>query len=95
LQGKRFVLLAVNGDADRAKARRTMQEKHMTWRSWWDGGAEGPLTQRWNIERWPTVYVLDSIGVIPYKDVEGWELDAAVDGLLKELDSRGNTIPER
>lgn len=95
LEGKRFVLLGVNGDEDRAKARRAMREKQMTWPSWWAEGPEGALALKWNVQGWPTVYVLDAKGVIRYKDVQGKELDAAVDTLLQEMDSRGTPLPAR
>jgi hypothetical protein len=49
----------------------------------------GLLSEAWNIQGWPTIYVLDSKGMIRYKhyganDVK--ELDEVVDGLVKELE---------
>ena len=38
----------------------------------------------WQVDRFPTVYVLDSKGVIRYKGVRGQELEAAVEELLTE-----------
>jgi hypothetical protein len=51
--------------------------------------ARGLLSEAWNIQGWPTIYVLDSKGMIRYKhyganDVK--ELDEVVDGLVKELE---------
>ena len=58
----------------------------MTWRSWWDGGQEGPTATRWNVRGWPTIYVIDHEGVIRFKQVRGEKLDAALDYIFKEAD---------
>jgi thiol-disulfide isomerase/thioredoxin len=81
---KPFVLLGVNGDDDREAAKRTRTQKGMTWRSWW-GGRDGEIIRRWNVDSWPTIYVLDVKGVIRYKDVRGEKLDQAVDELVREI----------
>jgi len=91
LKGMPFALVGINGDTDRDKVKKTMQEHGMTWRSWWNGGPDGRITKQWNIRGWPTVYVLDAKGVIRYKYGEGTEvnsklLDKAVNTLLKEMD---------
>jgi hypothetical protein len=80
-----FALLGINSDRSREALKTRMQEENITWRSWWDGGStEGPIATRWNVMAWPTVYVLDSKGVIRFKDVRGEDLDRAVDALLDE-----------
>ena len=82
-----FVLIGVNGDDDRNKAKQATVKESMTWRSFWNGtnGPHGPISQAWNVRAWPTVYVLDSKGVIRAKGVSGKDLDAVVDQLVKEL----------
>jgi thiol-disulfide isomerase/thioredoxin len=67
LSGKPFVLLGVNGDDDREKAQQAMRREGMTWRSWWDGGTEGPTAHRWNVRAWPAIYVIDRQGIIRRK----------------------------
>jgi thiol-disulfide isomerase/thioredoxin len=89
LQGQPFALLGVNGDGDKADAEMAATREKMTWRSWWDGGQVGPIVTAWNVNSWPTVYVLDAQGVIRYKDLRGKELDEAVDTLLKEMRRSG------
>jgi hypothetical protein len=85
LEGKPFVILGINSDADREALKKVLAEEHLTWRSWWDGGStEGPIASQWNVRGWPTTYVLDGRGVIRYKNVREKELDKAVDTLLKE-----------
>lgn len=89
LEGKPFALLGVNSDEDREQAKEVMEREGITWRSWWDGGSQsGPIATQWNVDGWPTIYVLDSEGVIRYTDIRGEQLDEAVDTLLKEMEAK-------
>ncbi|HIA18413.1 MAG TPA: redoxin domain-containing protein [Planctomycetaceae bacterium] len=90
LAGKPFALLGVNSDKDREVLKDVMTEKEITWRSWWDGGStRGPIASQFNVSGWPTIYVLDSKGVIRYKGVRGVAMDKAVDTLLAEIENGG------
>jgi len=80
-----FALLGVNSDTDREKLKETMREEEITWRSFWNGGStNGPISTRWNVTGWPTIYVIDAKGIIRHRDVRGDALDAAIDALLAE-----------
>lgn len=85
-----FALVGVNSDSDRDHIKQVMEEKDITWPSFWNGGGtDGPISKAWNVTGWPTIYVIDAEGVIRYKNVRNEALDAAVDALLAELkDSR-------
>jgi thiol-disulfide isomerase/thioredoxin len=87
MKDKPFVLVGVNGDGDREKAKETMTKEKMTWPSFWNGpkDGDGPISHAWNVRGWPTVYILDAKGAIRFKNVIGKELDKAVDELLKEM----------
>ena len=89
LEGKPFALLGVNSDRDKAELKKAMEKEQITWRSWWNGpkGTNGPLSKKWNVHGWPTIYVLDAQGVIRFRDVRGEAMDEAVDALLKELEA--------
>ncbi len=51
-------------------------------------GMDGPISTKWNVSAWPTIYVIDSKGVIRHRDLHGKELDAAIDTLLAEAARR-------
>ncbi len=87
LEGRPFVLLGINGgENDREQARRVVRDEGITWRSWWDGTTQdGPIASRWNVDAWPTTYVLDAQGVIRFKDLRGDQLGQAVDSLLEKM----------
>ena len=86
LEGKPFVLLGVNGDEDWEAARSVMAKERMTWRSWWNGGKTGAIVTTWCVEKWPTVYILDTKGVIRYDNVRFEMMDQAIDRLVKEAE---------
>jgi hypothetical protein len=82
-----FALIGVNSDPDRDELKPVLEEEQITWRSFWNGpeGTQGPISSRWNVRSWPTIYVLDHQGRIRFKGVRGEDMDAAVDQLLAEL----------
>ena len=86
LREEPFALIGINSDKDREALKEVMEEEKITWPSFWNGGGtKGPISKRWNIKYWPTVYVLDHHGVIRFKDVRGDAMDEAVNQLLQEL----------
>jgi len=87
LAGEPFALIGVNSDKDLEKLQDVLVEENITWRSFWNGpdGTGGPISTRWNVHGWPTIYVLDHEGKIRFKDVRGEAMDKAVDELLAEM----------
>ena len=84
LEGKPFALLGVNSDP-KERLKQVLVKEKITWPSWWDGGdTSGPIASRWNVNGWPTIYVLDHKGLIRAKDPPEKELERIVDQLLKE-----------
>jgi len=83
-----FALLGVNSDQDREKLKEVLEEKDLTWRSWWDESTSGPIATQWNVSGWPTIYVIDDLGRIRYKNVRGEKLDAALEELIAEARAR-------
>jgi hypothetical protein len=85
LADKPFALLEVNSDEDPDEWRSIMKKEGFTWRCWTDGSQEGPIAKRWNVTRWPTIYVLDEHGVIRFKDLRDQYLEKQVDKLLDRM----------
>jgi thiol-disulfide isomerase/thioredoxin len=81
LAGKPFILVGVNGDEERDKARQAEKREKMTWRSWWDGGKEGATANRWNVRGWPAIYVIDRQGIIRHK----WNESPGIEPLEKAI----------
>ena len=56
----------------------------ITWRNFRDEKVGGPISSKWDIVGWPTIYVLDHKGVIRHVDLQGRDLDLALGKLIKE-----------
>jgi thiol-disulfide isomerase/thioredoxin len=64
MKGRPFVLIGVNGDNDREKAKTFSAREGVNWRSFWPGGSKQGIPLEWGVSGWPTVYVIDANGVI-------------------------------
>ena len=86
LSDKPFALLGINSDVNLEELKKVLEKEEITWRSFWNGpqGTNGPISKKWNVHGWPTIYVLDHKGVIRYKNVRGEKMEEAVEKLLKE-----------
>src|SRR5690606_1619363 len=82
-----FALIGVNSDPDREALKARIAEEKITWRSFWDGSTSGPIATAWNVNGWPTIYVLDHEGVIRFKNVRGDSLDEAIATLVAEAEA--------
>jgi hypothetical protein len=98
MEGKPFALLGINSDTDKEKLKKAMEEEHITWRSWWNGpeGTGGPISTKWNVSGWPTLYILDHKGVIRHKYLGSpgdKVLDQAIAKLVKEAEGESPKKP--
>lgn len=90
-----FALIGVNSDRDREAIRQIVIDKEITWRSFWNGeeGSRGPISTKWGVRGWPTIYLIDAEGIIRHKNLHGDDLDEAIDALVAEAnrakDARG------
>lgn len=82
-----FVILGVNSDTDRERIKEASAHAGITWRSWWAGGIDGAIPQLYRVQRWPTLYLLDSRGTIRFSQVHGPALDEAIEMLVREVES--------
>jgi hypothetical protein len=90
MEGKRFTLVGVNSDGDKAALKKVLADEHITWRSFWDGTTSGPISSSWKIQGWPTLFLIDHKGVIREKWVGspgGDTLDQAVEKLVKDAEA--------
>jgi len=86
LADKPFVLIGVNSDQDLEKLKPTLKEEEITWRSFWNGknGTGGPISMEWNVQGWPTLYVIDHKGIIRHKWL-GSPGDKVMDEAIEKL----------
>ena len=79
-QGRPFAIVGVNSDDDREKLRHIVVKEKITWRSFWDGGSTyGPIAARWDVDAWPTLYLIDHAGIIVREAGMGNESDEPIE----------------
>ena len=88
LKDKPFALVSVNADEDKADLLAFLKKKEMPWTHWWEGERETGVIKDWNVDSFPTVYVLDAKGVIRHKGLRGAKLEDAVEKLVKEAEKK-------
>jgi hypothetical protein len=68
LEGKPFVLVGVNSDSDPKQLKEDLKTNQVTWRSFQNQRKEGKaVAQEWNVQGWPTLFLIDHKGVIKKK----------------------------
>jgi hypothetical protein len=79
LANEPFVLFAINSDpADKVAG--ILKEQGVTWPNLVQGSTDGPVSNAWNVQGWPTIVLLDHEGVIRFR---GHSLDEKqVDALV-------------
>lgn len=84
LQNQPFAIVGVNSDAFET-LREAIAREEFPFRWFADGSTRGPISSEWNIESWPTIYVLDKTGRIAFRSIgapKPDEIDQAVEQLL-------------
>jgi len=95
-EGKPFAILGINSDSARDKLKKVLEKENITWRSWFDGGdTSGPIATHWNIEGWPTLYLVDHKGVIRDKSVGSKEMDKLIEKLVQEAEAASKTSAQK
>ena len=87
LADKPFVLIGINSDPKMETAQKAVRQETLSWRHFWNGtsGTRGPLSTAWNVEGWPTIYLIDQHGVIRYKGSSAESIDNELKNLLSEM----------
>lgn len=81
-----FAIIGVNSDPDLEALQDVLDKENITWRSFWNGekGTGGPISSQWNVNGWPTLFLIDHEGVIRNRWL-GSPTTEELDGLLEEL----------
>lgn len=86
LAGKPFALIGVNAGDTLEKARSVVKERELNWRSFFDGDSQD-IVRQYQIEGFPTIFLLDQEGIIRHKfvGVEPAVLDKAIDEMMAKV----------
>ena len=66
---KPFALVGVNSDGDLKALKKVLEEERITWRSFQNQpkGADGAISDEWNVQGWPTLFLIDHKGIVRKK----------------------------
>ncbi|MFO0926647.1 MAG: hypothetical protein U0736_06345 [Gemmataceae bacterium] len=84
MKDRPFVALGVATDTDTAQARKGVEQFQLPWRSWWDGGVNGPVSRTWQVPGLPYAVLIDPRGVVRHRGMAGPALEAAIDRMMQE-----------
>ena len=88
LKEQPFALIGINSDGPADKVREILSKDEISWRQVVDVSTSGPLATKWNVQSWPTIYVIDSKGVIRFKGEGAKEMEDTVTKLLGEIEGK-------
>jgi hypothetical protein len=81
-RGRPFVLLGVNSDEDREVVQEAIRRHGINWRSWFAGGADGDIPRQWGVTTWPTVFIIDTRGVVRHRLASFENVERLIEPLL-------------
>jgi thiol-disulfide isomerase/thioredoxin len=81
-KGRPLEVVTVMADREKATVQQAIDKGDITWRAVWDG-ERGPIASKWNVQRFPTLYVIDQRGVIRSRDADEGGLAELVAELMK------------
>jgi thiol-disulfide isomerase/thioredoxin len=87
LRNRPFAIVSISMDAKKETLANFLAKNKMPWPQWWVG-SNSDLAEDWNIEYYPTVFVIDAQGIIRIKGVTGNDLDEAVMALLRQMEGK-------
>lgn len=84
LKSRPFTLISISADEKKETLVQFLQKEPMPWVHWWEGHSGKGMLHDWNVQFYPTMYVIDAKGVIRHKNIRGKALEDAVEKLLNE-----------
>lgn len=87
LKDKPFTLISISADEEKDTLKEFLEKEKMPWVHWWEGRKEKGVLKDWNVQFFPTIYVIDHKGVIRHKGLRGKKLEEAVEKLVKAAES--------
>ncbi len=83
-----FTLLGINTGDSETTFREDSEEFEVTWPCVFQGRGKSPVSDLYQVEAYPTMFLLDAEGRIRHKDLRGKALDEAVAKLLAEMKAK-------
>ena len=87
MDGKPFVFVSISADEEKQTLEDFLKKTPMPWTHWYSG--MGGVVEDWDIEGYPTIFILDAKGVIRKKieEADSKAIDAEVEKLVKQAEA--------
>ena len=90
MKDRPFTLLGINSDSSRSALKKILKKENITWPSIYGGPSrENAIAQQWNLQGWPTIYIIDHEGIIRAKDLRDAAMEKEVMSLLEKIPQSG------
>jgi thiol-disulfide isomerase/thioredoxin len=89
MDGKPFAFVSISVDDEKETLTKFLEKEPMPWSHWWDG--QKAVSDQWDVDAYPTLYVIDHNGVIRFKtvgyDPKTSKMDATIQELVKAAEA--------
>lgn len=85
LKDKPFQIVGVNTDTSHRMIAATMKHLKLDWKNFWQKGKRGKYSNEWQIKSWPSVFIIDTEGIIRHKNINSKTIDKVLTKMMKEL----------
>ena len=85
LKDRPFAIVGVNSDS-KERLKELVADGTTTWRNFTNEQAYGKISEKWGVQGWPTLYLIDHKGVIRHKGLRGEEMEKAIKNLVAEAE---------
>ncbi len=83
-----FVMLGVNNDNNPDSARKVIQAQHMSWPSCQTCGCDDPINKQWEVDRLPSLFVIDANGIVRHAPGSRESLEYVVEKLIVDVEGK-------
>lgn len=88
------IAVTIDEEKDKADFKKRFANLTPPFKVSWQGSRTGPWILDWGINRVPTLYLIDDLGVIRFVNPDVSKLGASVDALLAEMEARAKPPPK-
>ncbi len=90
LEKKPFALVSISVDAQKETLVDFLDKEPMPWGHWWEAGEKNPVAKKYRVRAFPTIYVIDHLGIIRHKWISSPDneaIDKAIADLVREAEA--------
>ena len=85
-----FVIIGVNADKDIERGQKSKMKHKLNWPSFWNGpsGAAGPISKLWNVNSWPSTFLIDRDGVLVARAIHNQPFEELLATIKEHVEKR-------